>query len=188
MKSTIAMLLCAAFLLGGCATVDNRHGAEKFAYAPENPEEAVVILSLGATEKCFNYVTRLKLLPAAAPYSGPMIASLPVDSYVIKSEYTDHHGYLHVLRLKPGSYYLAPFINNPRVKVSYASRADFSVKAGEVVYLGEYFLEQACGLSTGGQYRDQADRDLELLKSKNPALSRANIQKRILRTTGKVEL
>jgi hypothetical protein len=173
-------------LFGGCAPVENRTGAEKFIYSQSDKEMAVVILSVGAADMCISFVTRLKLLPAESPYSGRTVAYLPVDSYVVKSEYSDHHGYLHVVRLKPGSYYFTPHINNPAVGVTRAFRADFTVSGGEVVYLGNYYLHQSCGLSSSGSFSDQWERDLALLKSKNPPLSQAPIQKRILRVTGQI--
>lgn len=185
LKSVVAVA-STLLLFGACASVENRTGAEKFTYSQSDSDMAVIILSVGAADKCISFVTRLKLLPAESPYSGRNLAYLPVDSYVVKSEYTDHHGYLHVLRLKPGSYYFTPHINNPALGITRAFRADFTVSRGEVVYLGNYYLHQACGYSSSGSFSDQSERDLALLRSKNPTLSQASIQKRILRVTGQI--
>jgi len=184
-KSAVATV-STVFFLAACASFDNKTGAEKFSYSPSDKDMAVVVLSAGAADMCVSFATRLKLLAAGSPYGGSSLAFLPVDSYVVKSEYADHHGYLHVLRLKPGRYYFAPYINNPSVRMTQVPRADFAVSAGEVVYLGEYYLRQHCGISNSGVFLDRSDRDLALLKSKNPALSQATIQKRILSVTGQV--
>jgi hypothetical protein len=186
-----ARVIAAAVLisfLAACASVENRTSAEKFTYSQNEKENAVIVLSVGAAEKCISFVTRLKLLASESPYNGPTLAFLPVDSYVVKSEFSDHHGYLHVLRLKPGSYYFAPYINNPALDMKQVPRMDFRVAAGEVVYLGEYFMDRSCGLSDSGALRDRSERDLALLKSKNPALAQAQVEKRILHVTGQMKL
>lgn len=67
-----------------------------------------------------------------------------------------------------------------------AWRADFRVDAGEVVYLGEYFLTSACGASNSGAFRDASARDLGLLGQKNAALAQSSIKRRVLAATGEV--
>jgi hypothetical protein len=187
-RGLLGVAAVALAIAAGCGSVENRSGAQKFVYTQEQEKGAVIVLSAGANEKCFSFATRLKLLRADAPYNGPAIAFLPVDSYAVKSEFSDHQGYLHVLRLPPGSYYLAPYINNPALEMKEVPRADFSVSAGEVAYLGEYFLQRACGLSGSAVFRDQWERDMALLKARNPALAQAPIARRVLGFTGQARL
>ncbi len=183
LKSFVAVAMSVS-LLGGCAIYDNRTSADKFVYSQDESQTAVIILSAGAVQNCISASTRLKLLASTSLYNADVFAFLPVDGAAIKSEFSDHHGYLHVVRHNPGSYYFAPFIMNPYVMMTAASRADFSVSAGEVVYLGEYFLGQACGIQNSATFRDQSERDLALLKLKNPILASASIKKRLLKVTG----
>src|ERR1700761_9565991 len=85
-------------LLGGCASFENRTSAEKFSFSADDRESAIVIISLGAPTRCISFVPYLKLLPSQASYRDKAVTSLAVDNYAIKSEFTDHHGYLDVLK------------------------------------------------------------------------------------------
>ena len=62
--------------------------------------------------------------------------------------------------------------------------APLALKAGEVVYLGEYWVAVSCALNTKSEFRDQEARDMALLKQKNPAFANVKISKRIAAFTG----
>lgn len=187
MKKNSIIIVFLLLLLNGCASVENRTSAERFTFPEASSDDAIIILSVGAPKECISFVTHLRLLKAESPYDGKRIASLPVDSYVVKSEYSDHHGYLDVLRVSPGEYYFAPTIANPALKAKKISRADFSVSAGEIVYLGDFFLSQACGSSINGIFTDKFERDRKLLVGKNARFLTVGIKKNVLSFNAEME-
>ncbi|HKS54184.1 MAG TPA: hypothetical protein VJS12_02800 [Steroidobacteraceae bacterium] len=170
--------------LSGCGTLQNRNGAEMLTAADVTGDAAFVVLSAGAPEKCFATSTFLKLKAATEPYGGKDIALLSVDGYSVKSDFADHHGNLHAVKLAPGQYYVAAWIANPYVTAVRVKKAEFTVGAGEVVYLGEYFMPVSCVWNPSVEWRDQQERDLKLLALKNPALAGRTITKRIAAFTG----
>lgn len=175
MRSFLLFASSLAVLCGGCGMVPNRYSAAKLDLSAR-PEEAVALLSAGAPERCITNATQLELRQDGR-FSN--VAYLPVDNYAVPSDFTTHHGYLHAVRLSPGRYYLSPHIANPYVTIKKVPRIDFTVSAGEVVYLGEFFLVQSCGSENLAELRDREERDLALLREKNPALAAAPIVKRI---------
>ena len=179
-------LAVTAMLLPGCATVDNRFGADRVSAADIDGASSIVILSAGADERCTSAATFLKVKPSGVDYEGSRgeIALLAVDAYVMKSDFADHQGNLHVLKLQPGSYYAAPWVANGMLAAKRVPKAEFTVKAGEIVYLGEYYMPLACAWETVSEFRDQESRDLALLAQKNPGLAARPVVKRIAAFTG----
>jgi hypothetical protein len=120
-----------------------------------------------------------------ASYHGVSdVALLGVDNFSAKSDFDGHHGLLHVFTVPAGNYYLAPWLARPSANPIQIPKAEFSVASGEVVYLGEYFLTTACSLNTAATLRDRAERDLALLRQKNPQFVGVPITKRIAAFTG----
>lgn len=109
---------------------------------------------------------------------------MDVNSTFMDSEFEDHHGHLFVLKLPAGKYYLTPRLSNPFGGYLSPPRADFEVNAKETIYLGEFYMANACGQRAQMLLRDQEMRDLTLLKSKNPTFSNTKIIKRLLAFTG----
>jgi hypothetical protein len=178
MKSTLITVFM-AFSLTSCGVLPNRLGPEKISPSDLSGGSAIVILSAGAPSPCTSTGTELDIKPADEPYSGSNAAYMPVDFSIVKSDFSDHHGFLHVIKLAPGNYYITSGIANPYVQAIKIPKYDFSVSAGEVVYLGEYYLAVSCVWNTASQFRDQEERDIMLLKKKNPAFSNVKIVKRI---------
>lgn len=102
-----------------------------------------------------------------------------VDSHYDKSDYPDHHGRLLVLPIPAGNYYFAA------IKAFYAKpiqipKYDFSITAGEVVYAGEFWMSVNCVLDPVAEFRDQEQRDMQLLMDKNPDFAQSKkIVKRV---------
>jgi hypothetical protein len=180
----ILILLCAA-LVGGCGALGNRLGPEKLSVAEVPADAAVVILSAGAPENCMQAATFLHIYPADVVFSlRTVITSFNVDGYAVQSDFPTHQGSLSVLQLKPGTYALVPVTASPNVKAVKVPKAEFSIAAGEYLYLGEFWMPRACALQTTMVFRDQEERDMALLKQKNPAFANVKITKRIARFTG----
>jgi hypothetical protein len=177
--------LLAAMLVAGCGALGNRLGPEKIGASDFSQDSALVVLSAGAPERCMMAATFLRIYPSGAPFNlTSVITSFNVDGYAVQSDFTTHQGSLSVLKLKPGSYYLAPAIANPNTRALRIPKADFSVAAGEIVYLGEYWMPVSCAFNTRSGFRDQEARDMALLKQKNTAFANAKITKRIAAFTG----
>lgn len=110
---------------------------------------------------------------------------MSVDVYTLKSDFSDHQGNVHAIVLPAGHYYIAAWVANIYVRPIRVPKADFSVTAGEVVYLGEYFMPTACSFSaTRSELRNKKDRDLQLANQKAPGLANFEVVTRIARFTG----
>ena len=184
MKPTLAGLILSAAMLAACGAIPNKHAADKVDAGQAAAGTGIAILSTGAPERCFTTATFLKVLPASKKYGSWDSTLVSVDGYAVPSDFTTHHGYLNAIVLPEGDYYLAEWIANPYVAAVKVSKADFSIRAGEVVYLGEFFKPVSCTLAPSSQFRDQQERDFALLTKKNPRFDTARIVKRIARFSG----
>lgn len=184
MKPFRAVFLLASLALAGCGTMSNRLAPEGVDVASVPPEAGIAVLSTGAPQKCVSTATFLNLQPRGGTYGRDNLLGVAVDVYVIPSDFQEHYGFLHALVLKAGDYQLYPSIANPYVQAKRVPKAEFSVRAGEVVYLGEYFQPISCTLNPSSEVRDQETRDMALLAKKNPALAARPYEKRLLEFSG----
>lgn len=180
----LALLLCG--LCSACGIMNNQFAADLVSPAEVNETTGLIILSVGAPESC-STGHFVQIQNFDKPYNATPRAYLSVTSYVFKSDFRDHHGHLYVVKLAPGKYYLAPRVTGPITYSTNPPRAEFELHANEITYLGEFYMPQACGLSTLMAFRDQEVRDMRVLKSKNPAFENFKITKRLLGFTGVVE-
>lgn len=164
--------------------MSNRFGPENLPDAAPGASMGVVLLSAGAKEKCVSAATFLKVLKGDQTYFSGEIGMVSVDAYVLKSDFPDTHGNVHALALPAGRYYLAPWLANPYLTPTRVPRFDFDVKAGEVTYLGNYYMQVQCGSSTVGDFADKSERDLSVVLAKKPNLNTSSVRKQILRPTG----
>jgi hypothetical protein len=171
--------LLATLLSTGCA-VDHGTRVSSFAYTTKEQTDGVVILSAGTQEACFGTAQQVFIQKIDDHYHLNIVGQITVNTKADKSMYPDHQGQLSVTRLPPGDYRVYQWPMGPFVPKR-MNEVDFSVSAGEVVYLGEFWWEPSCSSSFDVFYRDQFDRDLALLRTLNPALAAAPIQKRILK-------
>jgi uncharacterized protein YceK len=170
--------------LAGCGTVNNRFGPQTLTESVPNSSTGVVLMSTGAKEKCITAATFFKVLKEDQKYFAREIALLSVDAYPLKSDFPDFHGNVHALALPVGRYYLAPWLANPYATAKRITRYDFDVKAGEVTYLGNFYMSAQCSLSTAGAFTDSMERDLAVVFSKKPSLNTSSVRKQILKPTG----
>jgi hypothetical protein len=180
--------LAIALMLGGCGTVTNRYAPEAIAEAPVPAGSGRIVFSTGAPRGCVAAATYLKLFPESATFRDKELARPSVDSYALKSDFVDHQGNLHVIDVPAGNYYFAPWVDNPNIHPVRQPKADFSVVDGETVYLGEYYMPQACELSALYEINDQMTRDMTLLKSKAPRFDTLKVTKRLMVLSGDVPL
>ena len=176
----IAMILA----LIGCGTITNQYTPENTAEAPLAAGAGRIIFSTGAARGCVSESTYLKLLPEGASYDDKEIARFSVDSYALKSDFADHQGNLHMIAIPAGHYYLAPLMDNPVIHSVDHPLATLAVAAGETVYLGEYYMPEACTLTQLYEVHDQMIRDMELLKSKVPRFDTSQVDRRLMVLSG----
>jgi hypothetical protein len=178
--------LAIVLTLGGCGIATNRYAPNMATDAVVPAGSGVIVLSTGAPTKCVTVSTYLKLLPEGASDRAEEITRVSVDAYILKSDFADHQGNLHVLPVPAGSYYFVPRTDNPVIRAVTQPKTTFSVAAGETVYLGEYYMSQACALSTQYEVRDEMTRDMGLLKSKDPHFDTSKVTKRLMVLSGGV--
>lgn len=174
----IRILAAMAMLLAGCGTMQNRYDPSTFAAAQVPADSAVVILSTGAPRRCTATATFLQVTPVLKANESSS-AVLGVDGSFFKSDFEDHHGLVNVFALRAGKYVITPIIANPYVEPTKVPRAEFSVEAGETVYLGEYFMPVSCSLRTWSRFDNKFDRDMTIVDKKNPELKLTDVVTRI---------
>ncbi len=100
--------------------------------------------------------------------------------YPFQSDFNGEHCNLRTLSLPAGTYYFVPHSGNAYFKVTKAPIYRFSVKNGEIAYLGGLYL-----ISEGRNFRllfstNHSEKDFDLFLSKNPGISRDNIVSRYM--------
>lgn len=172
--------------LAACAVYKNENGAERIAYVPGDTSSGIAILSTGAPHSCAMGGSALRLMRRGFDevFTPPY---LPVDDPAVRSDYTDHFGFLYVLRLPPGKYFLISRPLDSSLTSTRSDRFDFSIAAGEIAYLGEFHTDSPCDSLSQGRFTDRWERDAALLATKNPALSHAEVQSRVLQRTWEIK-
>jgi len=171
-------------LLAGCGTVTSEYEPSNVVDAPPPCGSGLIVFSTGAPSRCVHLATYLELRPEGGSGREKPLARAGVDSYIVKSDFEDHQGNLHVMPVPAGRYYLATWTDNPLVRQVTQPKAVFSVEAGESVYLGEFYMRQGCGFEQRYEVNDQITRDLALLKSKASRIDPSKITKRLMELSG----
>ena len=105
-------------------------------------------------------------------YYDSSVDAVEVNNAFIKSDFTDHQGFVSALDVPAGNYELYPVFGNPLSKPIQVPYVKFTVTAGEGIYLGEYFMDRSCSIFRDhGTFRDRAERDLAFVREKNPGLA-----------------
>ena len=180
----VALAASLLSLIGGCGSTGNRLGPE-YASASPPPSEGTVVFSTGAAAPCFQQWTGLVISPLGRSYYENVLPFAPVhsvgvDVWTEKSEFADHLGNVSVLNLPAGDYEAYAVVGGP-LRIPYA---EFKVDAGKAVYIGEYYLAVACTADRLAAFRDQEDRDLSIVRQKNPAFASVVFEKRIAQFAG----
>jgi hypothetical protein len=129
--------------------------------------QGLVLFSTGAEKTSVFSQTGLDLRAAGARSEWGRVA-ITFDFWREPSDFQGEHGNVRMLALEPGSYCLHPFVRT-KVFGNYRSLPPefaFRVRAGTVSYLGSIFLANG-----SVSVRDRRDRDLALVRAKNPGLN-----------------
>lgn len=141
------------------------------------------MLSTGLAAGCRARNDLLYLFPANASYFDDPVASFKLDSLLPDSDFKDHRGYIYNATVPPGEYYFALYRKGTPsyFKGLVVPKYDVSVSAGEVLYVGEFYIQtqSSCDYMTNTSFRDEEERDVPLLTTMNPSLSVTAIVKRI---------
>ncbi len=179
LRSIVSFVAAAG--LTACGTMDNRASVAAVpAAAFASPTAGVAIFSTGAPDHCIATATFLRVFDAHTRKTVDSAPLIPVDVYVNKSEFSDHHGAVNAIALPAGDYYLSPWMANPYLVAVKIPEFTFSIGAGETVYLGEVFMPVSCSRSTAFVITDQFERDIPLATAKNPAVAGHAPVKRLL--------
>lgn len=197
MKSKFAssLLLFFGCVLVSCGTMANKASVSTIPPSAFSlTDSGVVLLSTGAPKKCTSFASFLEVFDRASEKKVSGAPRIPVDVYVNKSDFSDHHGTVNAIHLPAGNYYVSPYVSNPyvRLKDEEKPRFAFDVKPGETTYIGELFMTAACSAKTHmvvkSSYkelfvvRDQYDRDMELATQKNPDIATRPPVKRLMQS------
>jgi hypothetical protein len=174
-----ALLLLFMVFLSGCI----RHYEIPHGLTPDKvtENESIVILSTG-TKSPSSHSCSLMMRGIEDLKLGWTVV---VNNRTIESHFADHHGFLHVLKFKPGKYFFALQADEPFTWYGKSSSAIvFEVKEGELVYIGEVLVED---VKTPWIFADRVkltvndkfERDIGIFLEKNPSFKVEDIKKRI---------
>ena len=173
--------LLAALTLSGCLGLTGRFDPKNILPANAANDDGYLVLSTGTNfvDK-FGYGVYLMVAPAQSRFKTDILADLALSSQVHKSDFSDHFGLLHAVRLKVGTYQFYPLDAHPGTPIRIPN-GKFEIVAGKVTYMGEFFLNY-------GQrtviMRDYEERDMALLRQKNLPLTELPRVKNIGRYSG----
>lgn len=179
----IPILLAAIALLSGCNTLSNPYAAELAPIAVPSGS-GLIVISTGGVDTCATSALSLHFQERGRKYDDPSLAGINVNWGAIKSAFSDHRGAFSVIALKPGDYQLFPRPIDANMRGKRVPKAEFSLASGELLYLGEFFVSTPCNSGFLASFRDQEQRDMELLNSLRPELAKLPHSKRIPTMTG----
>jgi hypothetical protein len=169
------LLAFAILVVCGCTTPIPASVDRSLSEVPAG--QGLVLFSTGAEKASIFSPTGLDLR-AAGSHSEWGGLAINFDFWREPSDFQDEHGNVRMLALAPGDYCLHPFVRT-KVFANYKSLPPefaFHVRAGTVSYLGSIFLSNG-SLSV----RDRRDRDLALVRAKNPGLNEIFVEQQLVR-------
>jgi hypothetical protein len=164
-------------LLCGCATVYKPEKADPTALGANG----MVVFSTGLPEQC----TWGPFINLRFKSTNGTSTFAQINNPILTSDFADHFGIVNALALPPGYYDIFP---EPQygMRLDRIAHAFVRVDAGAIIYIGEYFDSAPCkslGDATwpvDSHFYDKFDRDVAVLKAKNPAFGKATIEKRVV--------
>ncbi|MDZ5636210.1 hypothetical protein [Janthinobacterium sp. GMG1] len=183
----MTVLALISVLAAGCGSMSNRADAKLAEPAKMKQDEGYVVISTGTNYvDQFGFGVFLTIAPVQAQYRQDELALLAVSSQALKSDFSDHFGLLHAVKLKAGAYqYYQANLDVRRYAIS-VPNARFHVVAGQVTYLGEFFYTMSLKTRDRSDMRDKEQRDMTLLQQKNSALAALPRIKNIAQYSGYV--
>lgn len=140
----------------------------------------IVVISTHALKPCWAMSTTLLVYSEHARVPGLEAMQLTIDNSLLGSDFPDHTGSLDVLTLPAGNYRVRPRPADPKMYIREDPIWQFTVAAGEALYLGEFDANPSCSMTPGYSIVDQQERDLSLVATLNPAFSSVQFTKRLM--------
>jgi hypothetical protein len=144
---------------------------------------ATIILSAGVREVCFSsYPVMVDLVGME---TGKPLFHFTANNEFIKPQLDENHGFVHAANVPPGKYYLT--LDVWAKQMTSAPVAYLTLAPGDLVYLGEFFIDSGCagfGNRDAVVIRDRSQRDLAKAAELNPTIDPAKVEVRVLRFVG----
>ncbi len=173
MRSAIFTLFMSVFLLG--CTAKNYPIKMSMAPAIQDQNFGVIVISTGAKESSVASARNLNIIDST---KNQVIASLPIDNYMLVSHFKEHMGFVNAVALPAGDYHVAFTVLNPYLRAKNPEKLpSFTLKPGEHIYLGELYTVDDDEML---EVNDKKERDLELIRKNEPTLSDKAFETRLL--------
>ncbi|WP_159067930.1 hypothetical protein [Trinickia symbiotica] len=174
-RPIVAFVLSLLLMFSGCAHT-GRGYVTNINNAPD--DKGIALFSTCARETRSVVSTTLWLVNGESRKKYDQVL-INLD-YPFPSDFNGEHCNLRTLSLPAGTYYFVPHSGNAYFNVTKAPIYRFSVKNGQIAYLGELYL-----ISEGRNFRllfstNHSEKDLDLFLSKNPGISRGNVVSRYM--------
>lgn len=171
MFKKMLLIAASAIALSGCGTINNRFSPERLAgESVESKSMGTVVVSTGAHERCISFATFVTVYPMGSTQATEPIVMLGMDAFVHPSDFKSHHGLVNAFALPAGAYRFIPSMANPYFSGKTIPTFNFEVRANETSYVGELFMDRACGTNGAFSIRDSFERDWPMATAKNPKL------------------
>ncbi|MEM8724429.1 MAG: hypothetical protein AAGE86_02805 [Pseudomonadota bacterium] len=174
--------LAISLSLAGCQSMfgnDTSIANLSLAERAEEETSATIILSAGVRQVCFSsYPVTIDLVNTDQRKTVEMFTA---NNEFIKPELDENHGFLHAANIAPGNYLMTMDVWARRVTSRPVAR--FSIEKGEVLYLGEFFLDSSCagfGSYVDVLIRNRSSRDLPKAQELNPGINMDEVEVRVL--------
>ena len=182
MRMVRALAAAMAFALAGCNSMfgNPTSVARLDVQQRQNPAtSATIILSAGVREVCFSsYPVMVDLVSLEGKQP---VMHFTANNEFIKPQLDENHGFVHAANVAPGQYHLT--LDVWAKQTTSAPVAYLSLAPGDLVYLGEFFIDSGCagfGSRDTVLIRNRASRDLAKAAELNPAIDPAKVEVRVL--------
>lgn len=174
-KSMRAFMLSMILMLSGCA-----HTGRGYVTNINNPPDGkgIVLFSTCARETRSVLSITLWLVNGESRKKYDQVL-INLD-YPFPSDFDGEHCNLRTLSLPAGTYYFVPHSGNAYFEAIKIPIYRFSVKNGEITYLGGLYLVRDNSQFWLSFSKNHSAKDLDLFFSKNPGISRGDIVSRYM--------
>jgi len=163
-----ALCLIALLCVGGCANF-GRVLNQNMTDVPG--DKGIILFSTESDRTALRYALALSVIDAERHKEVPL--NIFVDASFLPSDFEELHGNVRSLQLNAGRYYVTPRSGNPYACLRYRPQFEFTVRAGEIVYIGSF---RRVGNSVEYSPGANRERDIKFFLERNPALSQTEIR------------
>lgn len=174
MRSAL-ITFCMSVFLFGC-TAKNYPIKMSMSPAIQDQNFGVIVISTGADESSVASARNLNIIDVG---KNQVVASVPIDNYMLISHFKQHMGFVNAVALPAGEYKVAFTVLNPYLTAKNPEPLpSFTLSAGEHLYVGELYTVEGDEML---QINDKKERDLDLIRQHEPNLSDKTFETRLLK-------